>query len=60
MAADQHRKALVEETMASLDGVDALPLDQQSARLAQAQATLAGVLSNDPDVIRPGLPGVAR
>lgn len=60
MASDQNRKALVQEAMEGLEGIEELPLEQQAARLTQAQATLAGVLSNDPAVTRPGLPGVGR
>lgn len=57
-AADENRKALVGETMDALEGLDELPLEEQTRRLTRAQAILAGVLSNDPDVTRPGLPGV--
>ncbi|MHA6511471.1 hypothetical protein [Tessaracoccus sp. Z1128] len=54
------RMALVEEVMAGLEGLDDLPLDEQTARLGEAQAILAGVLNNDPGVVQPGIPGVGR
>lgn len=60
MASDENRKALVAEAMATLAGVEELPLDQQGALLSHAQGVLAGVLSNDPNMTRPGLPGVER
>ena len=58
--ADVRRLELVGELMASLDGVEALPLDQLANRLGEAQGVLAGVLNNDPSVTQLGIPGVAR
>ncbi len=58
--ADVRRLELVGELMASLDGVDELPLDQLANRLGEAQGVLAGVLNNDPSVTQLGIPGVAR
>ncbi|NHB85843.1 hypothetical protein G7085_18200 [Tessaracoccus sp. HDW20] len=46
------------ELVASLDGVEELPLPGQTARLTEAQRILAGVLNNDPMVTQLGLPGV--
>lgn len=57
---DVRRTELVAETMAGLEGIEALPLDQQTAKLSEAQRILAGVLNNDPAVTQLGLPGVAR
>lgn len=56
--ADQRRHAVVADVLSGLEGVESEPLDVQSARLAQAQLVLAGVLNNDPTVINPSLPGV--
>jgi hypothetical protein len=58
--ADVRRLELVGELMASLDGVEELPLDQLANRLGEAQGVLAGVLNNDPSVTQLGIPGVAR
>ena len=58
--ADERRLELVGELMASLDGVEELPLDQLANRLGEAQGVLAGVLNNDPSVTQLGIPGVAR
>ncbi|QXT63895.1 hypothetical protein [Tessaracoccus palaemonis] len=58
--ADVRRVELVAETMDGLVGVDRLPLAEQAARLDVAQRTLAAVLSNDPSVAQPGIPGVPR
>ncbi|HMQ65686.1 MAG TPA: hypothetical protein PJ992_05300 [Arachnia sp.] len=58
--AEVRRLELVGELMASLDGVDELPLDQLANRLGEAQGVLAGVLNNDPSVTQLGIPGVAR
>ena len=57
---DVRRTDLVSETMAGLEGIEDLPLDQQTAKLSEAQRILAGVLNNDPAVTQLGLPGVAR
>ncbi|HSO68879.1 MAG TPA: hypothetical protein VLQ67_04505 [Arachnia sp.] len=57
---DVRRSQVVAGVMASLDGVEELPLDEQTARLTEAQAVLAGVLNNDPGVGQPGIPGVGR
>lgn len=54
------RTELVTEAMAGLDGMEGLPLDEQTAKLSEAQRILAGVLNNDPAVTQLGLPGVAR
>lgn len=56
--ADQRRQDLVAEAMAALEGVEELPLEEQAARLTEAQSVLAGVLSNDPLTVQRGLPGV--
>ena len=58
--ADVRRVELVAETMDGLVGVDRLPLAEQAARLDAAQRTVAAVLSNDPSVAQPGIPGVPR
>ena len=58
--AEVRRLELVGELMASLDGVEELPLDQLANRLGEAQGVLAGVLNNDPSVTQLGIPGVAR
>ena len=58
--ADVRRLELVGELVASLDGVEELPLDQLATRLGEAQGVLAGVLNNDPSVTQLGIPGVAR
>ena len=58
--ADVRRLELVGEFLASLDGVEELPLDQLANRLGEAQGVLAGVLNNDPSVTQLGIPGVAR
>ncbi len=58
--ADVRRLELVGELVASLDGVEELPLDQLANRLGEAQGVLAGVLNNDPSVTQLGIPGVAR
>ena len=58
--AEVRRLELVGELMASLDGVDELPLDQLANRWGEAQGVLAGVLNNDPSVTQLGIPGVAR
>ncbi len=58
--ADVRRLELVGELMASLDGVEELPLDQLANRLGEAQGVLAGVLNNDLSVTQLGIPGVAR
>jgi len=55
---DLRRQELVAELVASLDGVEDLPLPEQTARLTEAQRILAGVLSNDPMITQLGLPGV--
>ncbi|HJE51807.1 MAG TPA: hypothetical protein K8V15_07495 [Tessaracoccus flavescens] len=57
---DVRRVELVEEVMASLESLDDLPLEQQAAKLSEAQGILAGVLNNDPAVTQLGLPGVSR
>ena len=57
---DVRRVELVGEVMAGLDGLDELSLEQQAAKLAEAQTILAGVLNNDPAVTQLGLPGVSR
>lgn len=57
---DVRRTQLVAETMSELDGVEELPLAEQAHRLDQAQRTLAAVLSNDPSIVQPGIPGVAQ
>lgn len=46
--------------MAAIEGIDDLPLAEQAARLTEAQAVLAGVLNNDPEVSQLGIPGVGR
>ena len=58
--ADVRRLELVGELMASLDGVEELPLDQLANRLGEAQGVWAVVLNNDPSVTQLGIPGVAR
>ncbi len=56
--ADERRQQLVAELMAGLEGIEELPLEEQTARLTGAQRTLAGILSNDPTITQPGLPGL--
>lgn len=57
---DVRRTELVAETLAGLETLDDLPLPEQTARLAEAQAVLQAVLNNDADVAQLGIPGVAR
>lgn len=52
------RTELVAEAMAALDGIDELPLEEQTAKLAEAQTVLQAVLNNDPAVSQLGIPGV--
>lgn len=54
---DVQRSRLVEEAMASLDGVEELPIDAQLVQLGQAQDLLSGVLHN-ADVSQLRIPGV--
>ncbi|SHJ71112.1 hypothetical protein SAMN02745244_03084 [Tessaracoccus bendigoensis DSM 12906] len=58
--ADMSGRNLVAELMDGLVGVEELPVEEQTARLAQVQRTLAGILSDDPlltRVSKPGFPG---
>lgn len=57
---DVRRTELVGEVVAGLDGLDELPLEEQTAKLTEAQAVLHAVLSNDPGVSQLGIPGVGR
>ena len=54
------RTELVEEVMAGLESLDELPLEEQTAKLAEAQRVLQAVLNNDPGISQLGIPGVAR
>lgn len=54
---DVQRSRLVQEAMASLDGVEELPVDAQLVQLGQAQELLSGVLHN-ADVSQLRIPGV--
>lgn len=58
--AETRRVELVGEVMAGLDNVDGLPLAEQGAKLAEAEAVLRAVLNNDPNLSQLGIPGVAR
>ncbi|GAA4888883.1 hypothetical protein GCM10025789_01550 [Tessaracoccus lubricantis] len=58
--ADVRRTELVGEVMAGLDHLDHLPLEEQTAKLAEAQSVLQAVLNNDPTLAQLGIPGVAR
>lgn len=51
--APTRRIEAVAEVLASLDAIEDLPLDQEAARLAEAQTMLAKVLNNEP-IGRPG------
>lgn len=55
---DVRRAQLVARVMEGLEGIESLPLAEQTARMAQAQRALSGVLSNDPTIIQAGLPGL--
>lgn len=60
LPADKSGRNLVAELMDGLEGVEELPVEEQTARLAQVQRTLAGILSDDPlltRVSKPGIPG---
>lgn len=57
---DVRRLQLVADVIAGLQGVEDAPLDDQVARLSEAQVVLAGVLNNDPGLGQLGIPGVGR
>ncbi|WP_180349066.1 hypothetical protein [Tessaracoccus massiliensis] len=54
------RTELVAEAMVGLDSLEELPLEEQTAKLTEAQAVLQAVLNNDPSITQLGIPGVAR
>ncbi len=58
--ADVRRTELVAEAMVGLDSLEELPLEEQTAKLTEAQAVLQAVLNNDPSITQLGIPGVAR
>ncbi|MDO5677896.1 MAG: hypothetical protein Q4G35_10370 [Propionibacteriaceae bacterium] len=57
---DVRRTELVGEVLAGLESLDDLPLEAQTAKLAEAQGVLQAVLNNDPGVSQLGIPGIAR
>lgn len=58
--ADVRRAELVAEAMGGLDSLEEFPLEEQTAKLTEAQAVLQAVLNNDPSITQLGIPGVAR
>lgn len=55
----QRRQELVKQAMERLEGVHALPTDQQLSLLSDAQAVLSGVLNNDSELSQLGIPGIS-
>lgn len=53
------RQQVVQEAMASVEGIADLAVADQLQRLAEAQQVLAAVLQNSSDIPQPGIPGVA-
>ena len=58
--ADVRRAELVAEAMGGLDSLEEFPLEEQTAKLTEAQAVLQAVLNNDPSITQLGIPGVGR
>ncbi len=57
---DVRRTELVGEVVAGLEQMDELPLEEQTAKLTEAQAVLQAVLNNEPGVSQLGIPGMGR
>lgn len=57
---DVRRTELVGEVVAGLEQMDELSLEEQTAKLTEAQAVLQAVLNNEPGVSQLGIPGMGR